>query len=219
MTASTLSPGAASGRGPERPARRRRRRTARPAPRPWRSGRTGRASGAQSSSTKVTLMFTRYSEILPFLTTTFCSWIQAPSTFFSVLTLRAIPACRASSKLVGDDAVISVTRATAMAFPPSCGPEWAWPTVADLPLRRTAEPAPFRRAPPVVCGARGGPPMPADSLSASAPSLSDFERLMQRAFDGLPPTFGGPAPTSCSGWRTSRQTTCWTRWRSRIPTS
>ena len=26
----------------------------------------------------------------------------------------------------------------------------------------------------------------AESLSASAPSLSDFERLMQRAFDGLP---------------------------------
>jgi hypothetical protein len=30
-----------------------------------------------SSSTKVTFMFTRYWTILPFSTTTFCSWIHA----------------------------------------------------------------------------------------------------------------------------------------------
>jgi hypothetical protein len=38
-----------------------------------------------SSSTKVTFMFTRYWTTLPFSTTTFCSWIQAPVTFFRVL--------------------------------------------------------------------------------------------------------------------------------------
>ena len=59
-------------------------------------------------------MFTRYWTILPFSTTTFYSWIQAPVTFFRVLLARLIPRCRPSSKLLDEDDVISVTRATDM---------------------------------------------------------------------------------------------------------
>ncbi len=47
--------------------------------------------------------------------------------------------------------------------------------------------------------------MPADPSRAAAPSLEDFERLVRRAFDGA--ARGGaaaPAPTCCSGWKTSR---------------
>jgi len=40
----------------------------------------GEVFSATSCTIKVTFMLTRYSVILPALTTTFCSWIQAPCT-------------------------------------------------------------------------------------------------------------------------------------------
>src|SRR6266446_1505847 len=67
---------------------------------------------------KVIFMFTRYSTILPPSIFSFCSWIQAPFTFWRVLFARSIPIRVASSKLLVDEAVISVTLATAMAGTP-----------------------------------------------------------------------------------------------------
>src|ERR1700693_6288007 len=61
-------------------------------------------------------MFTRNSVIFPRSIFTFCSWIQALLMFFRVISARAIPTRRASSKLFVDEAVISVTFATAIAF-------------------------------------------------------------------------------------------------------
>src|SRR5690606_29474347 len=69
----------------------------------------------QSSSTKVIFRLTRYSEISPPLTTTFCSWTQAPSTLLRVLSARATAFLMASSKLTVEEAVTSVTRAMDMA--------------------------------------------------------------------------------------------------------
>jgi hypothetical protein len=65
----------------------------------------------QSVKMKVTLRSTRYSVILPFLTTTFCSLTHAPSTFFRVLEARLMPFSIASSKLLFELAMISVTLA------------------------------------------------------------------------------------------------------------
>src|SRR5690349_1336843 len=62
----------------------------------------------------VIFMLTRYSVIFPPSIRSFCSWIQAPFTFWSVLFARSMPIRVASSKLLADEAVISVTRATAM---------------------------------------------------------------------------------------------------------
>src|SRR5262245_30556710 len=64
-------------------------------------------------------MLTRYSTILPFSTSTFISWIQAPETLRSVSLARVMPDRRASSKPVFEAAVISVTRATDMTPPVS----------------------------------------------------------------------------------------------------
>jgi hypothetical protein len=71
---------------------------------------------SQSLRTNVTFMFTRNSVILPPSIFTFCCWIQALLMFFRVFSARAIPTRRASSKLFVDEAVISVTFATAIAF-------------------------------------------------------------------------------------------------------
>src|ERR1700694_1794123 len=62
----------------------------------------------------VTFMFTRYSVIFPRSTFTFCSWIQALLMFSSVFSARATPMRTASSKLLVDEDVISVTFATAI---------------------------------------------------------------------------------------------------------
>jgi hypothetical protein len=66
----------------------------------------------QSIRIKVTLRSTRYSAIFPFFTTTFCPLTHAPSTFLSVLTARAMPFSMASSKLLFELEIISVTLAT-----------------------------------------------------------------------------------------------------------
>src|SRR5262245_14789390 len=71
-----------------------------------------------SLRTKVTFSATRYCVICPFSMSTFRSSTQALFTFCRVLLARATPICRASSKLFGDAAMISVTRATDMV--PSC---------------------------------------------------------------------------------------------------
>src|SRR5660397_93123 len=58
---------------------------------------------------------TRNSVIFPFSTLTFCSAIHAPRTFLSVLWARWMPVAMASSKLLGDEEMISETFATDMA--------------------------------------------------------------------------------------------------------
>jgi hypothetical protein len=62
----------------------------------------------------VTFMFTRYSVIFPRSIFSFYSWIQAFLMLSSVLSARAIPIRTASSKLLVDEDVISVTFATAI---------------------------------------------------------------------------------------------------------
>src|SRR6056297_3753252 len=79
---------------------------------------------SQSSRTKVTFMMTRNSVISPPSTAHSCSLIQTPLMFFRVLMARCRPLLIASSKLVEDDALISVTFATDIAYsfaPASCG--------------------------------------------------------------------------------------------------
>src|SRR5882672_3761889 len=77
----------------------------------------------------VIFMFTRYSVIFPPSIRSFCSWIQAPFTFWSVLFARSMPIRVASSKLLVDAAVISVTLATDMARAPSV----SWGTMGESP--------------------------------------------------------------------------------------
>jgi hypothetical protein len=57
-------------------------------------------------------MFTRNSTIRSLSTTTCCSLIHAPFTLWRVLQARAIPRLRASSKLLAEVELISLTRAT-----------------------------------------------------------------------------------------------------------
>src|SRR5688500_17399000 len=65
----------------------------------------------------VTFIRTRYSVTFPFSMTTCWLLIQAPLTFRSVLSARAMPDLIASSKLLVDDDWISVIFATAMVHP------------------------------------------------------------------------------------------------------
>src|SRR4030043_1446995 len=74
-------------------------------------------SRGQSFRRNVTLMFTRNSVTFPPVTMIFCSLIQAPWIPSSVFEARATPERIASSKLLGDDAVISTTFATDPAAP------------------------------------------------------------------------------------------------------
>lgn len=67
-----------------------------------------------SSRTKVTSMLTWYSVALPSVTLTCCSLIQAALTLRRVWLARLMPVFTASSKLFGEVALISVTRATDM---------------------------------------------------------------------------------------------------------
>src|SRR4030042_1588519 len=78
----------------------------------------------QSFRRNVTLMFTRNSVTFPPVTMIFCSLIQAPWIPSSVFEARAIPDWIASSKLLGDVAVISTTFATDTPAP--------FPNVADI---------------------------------------------------------------------------------------
>ena len=82
----------------------------RPVPRRTEAARPG----GQSLRTKLTRMITRYSVILPLSTLTFWAAIHAPLTFWRVLSARSIPLTTASSKLVAEDEMISVTLATAI---------------------------------------------------------------------------------------------------------
>src|SRR5262245_15545779 len=63
-------------------------------------------------------MTTRNSVIFPLSTVIFCCAIHAPRMFLIVLPARRMPLTTASSKLLGDEAMISVTLATDMAGPP-----------------------------------------------------------------------------------------------------
>src|SRR5690606_1886112 len=79
-----------------------------------------RARVAAHSTTKVTRMFTRHSITLPSRSvTTLVSLIQAPWMFLTLSAVFFSPDLTASSTLVLDDELISMTLATAMVASPS----------------------------------------------------------------------------------------------------
>src|SRR6476619_7707665 len=100
----------------------------------------------RQSRTNVTRSVTRYAVIFPPSTSTFCSATHAPLMFRRDSPLFSIPTRTASSKLVGETAVSSMTFATDIAYlllVSSCsesGP-YRW---ADMFLRDAQAPEPGR---------------------------------------------------------------------------
>lgn len=88
--------------------------------RPTSAGNRPLQSQAQSFRTKVTLRSTRQPKMAPFSTCTCCPATQAPFTFSTLYSARSMPCRMASSKPVGDSAVISITLATLTSLTPEC---------------------------------------------------------------------------------------------------